>query len=176
MNDRKHSILDPSSESIRVLLDEVAAENRLWSADDLRDVLNHQWSAPLAVDLSGLTVENAERVEMLATSKGLLLRSFGDLLEHPHPPLSLLVLTKEFAKRCLSSSNGAVPHDVARVLYFASIATALDRCSLRITKLGDKQIADGISWALSLDWIPTGARGVLAAGSNAITGTEKPSS
>lgn len=170
MNDRKHSTLDTSSESIRVLLDEVAAENRLWSADDLRDVLDHQWTAPLAVDLAGLSQQNAERVETLATSKGLLLRSFGDLLEHPHPPLTLLVLTKEFAKRCLSSSNGVVPHDVARVLYFASIAAALDRCGLRITKLGDKQIADGMTWALSLDWIPSGARAILSAGIEAISG------
>ena len=168
MKEIPDTILDCPSPGIRALLDETAAEDRLWSSDDLRDVFGHQWSAPLAVDLGGLGDAFAGRVKTLAASKGLLLQSFGDLLAHQRPPLELLVLTKEFAKRCLSSPHSALPHDIARVLYFASIAAALSRCSRRITTLGDQRIEQGIAWALSRTWLAEEARAVLEAGQRAL--------
>ncbi|MBL7115040.1 MAG: hypothetical protein ISS35_04675 [Kiritimatiellae bacterium] len=164
MTDPKHSILNCSASNVKTLLNEAVTEDQLWSAEDLQDVCNHQWDAPLAIDLNGLEDTHAERVETLAAAKGLLLRSFGDLLEHPHPPLELLMLAKEFAKRSLSSPHATLPHDVARMLYFASIATALSRCNRRITTLSDDQIAEGIRWALSRDWLLSEARAVLTLG------------
>ena len=151
-----------------MLLDQADQESTLWSTDDLQDILSHQWAAPLALDLGGLQETFAERVETLAASKGLLLRSFGDLLEHKRPPLELLELTKEFAKRSIAAPCSSIPHDVARVIYFSSIAAALCHCGRRITTLSDQRITDGISWALSLNWLEDNAREVLSSGLQAL--------
>jgi|ETNmetMinimDraft_30_1059905.scaffolds.fasta_scaffold61890_2 hypothetical protein len=176
MKDAGHSLVDASSSDVRSFLEEVKTEDHLWSEADLGDVLSHQWSTPLEVDLSGMDGALSQRVNLLAKSKGLLLRSFGDLMEHPKPPLELLGLTKEFAKRCICSPHSPVPHDVARVLYFASIATALCRCRKRITTLSDGDVMDGISWSLSRDWLPEGARNVLTSGLEALKDAEEISS
>ena len=172
MSDTQHSILDSSPGRLRGLLDDTSAEDRLWSADDLQDIFVHQWSAPLALDLGGLDDAHATQVETLATSKQLLLRSFGDLLKHERPPLALLELSKEFAKRCLNSPHSTIPHDVARVLYFASIAAALSRCGRRISELSDARIISGISWALSREWLAEEARDVLSSGLEALRDPE----
>ncbi len=169
MEDVHSSIIDASSAGVRGLLEETAEADRpTWSRDDLAAVFGHQWTAPLAVDLGGLDETLAERVRTLATAKGLVLRSFGDLLHHENPPLALLELSKEFAKRSLYSPYATIPNEVARVLYFASIAAALSHCSRRISTLSDDEIANGIRWALSRDWLTDGAREVLSAGLEAI--------
>ncbi|MBL7076097.1 MAG: hypothetical protein ISS31_01370 [Kiritimatiellae bacterium] len=175
MNRPQPSILDAPPAGIRSLLNDTAAEDQLWSDSDLQDVFAHQWKAPLAMDLGGLDDAFAQRVEMLASSKNLLLRSFGDLLTHERPPLPLLKLTKEFAKRCLNSPHSVVPHDVARVLYFASIAVALGRCRRRISTLSDDSIVDGIRWALSREWLAPEACDVLRSGLEALGREEEPS-
>ena len=165
MDEEIKSVLDVPVDNMRGFLEEATHEDRAsWSEDDLKSIFGHQWSTPLSVDLGGLDAVLAERVRTLATAQGLLLRSFGDLLRHPNPPLALLELTKEFAKRSLYSPCPAIPHDVARALYFTSIAAALSHCERRITTLNDDDIAAGISWALSCDWVTDDARTVLLAG------------
>ncbi|NQU39442.1 MAG: hypothetical protein HQ523_05770 [Lentisphaerae bacterium] len=169
MSHPPHSILDAAPTRVRELLDCAAAETLLWSTDDLRDVFDHQWATPLAMDLGGLGQAMAEQVETLAVSKQLLLRSFGDLLEHERPPLALLQLSKEFAKRCLHSPHSTIPHDVARVLYFTTIAAALSRCGQRISSLSDARILEGIAWSLDCDWLAEKARTVLRSGQQTLT-------
>jgi len=174
MKDPQHSVLASPVAGIRTLLDETADEERLWSDEDLRDVLAHQWSAPLGIDLAGLDEGTAGDVALAAMSGGQTLRSFEDLLEHPDPPLELLELAKEFAKRCLGSPHSAIPQDVARVMYFAGIAAALGHCGRRITSLSDESIANGIRWALAKDWLAQGPRNVLLLGLDALEGKGSP--
>ncbi len=140
----------------------------MWGDEDLGAVLRHQWAAPLAADLGGLEETSASRTTVLASSRSLVLGSFGNLLTHTQPPVELLALVKDFAKRCLSSPLSTVPHDVARVLYFASIASALIRCDQRITVLSDGELAAGMRWCLAQDWLNDDARDVLAAGLGAV--------
>jgi hypothetical protein len=165
MNGDKKGFQDAPDRGVRTLLDRVSREDEVfWSDEDLRAVFGHQWSAPLAVDLAGVDDAYAEQVQSLAVSKGLVLRSFGDLLRHPSPPPALLEMSKEFAKRSLYSPHAAIPQDVARALYFASIAAALGRCGRKITRLSDEEVAGGIRWSLSRDWLGEDARAVLADG------------
>lgn len=169
MGDEQKSVLDVPVDSMRGFLEETAdADHASWSEDDLKAIFGHQWSTPLSVDLGGIDAALAERVKALATAQGLLLRSFGDLLRHPNPPVELLKLTKEFAKRSLYSPSPAIPHDVARVLYFTTIAAALGHCKSRISTLSDDDLAKGITWALSNEWITDGARRALGSGLSAI--------
>jgi hypothetical protein len=128
-------------------------EHHVWTEDDIASVFRHQMDAPVAVDLSALDPAISARLALLANSKGLLLRSFRDLLQHPAPPVELLVLTKEFAKANRGHPESALPNEVATLLYFASIATALARCATRITRLTDAELAEGFDWALRQSWV-----------------------
>ncbi len=165
MDEQIASVLEVPVDNMRGFLEETTDEEQAsWSEDDLKAIFGHQWSTPLSVDLGGLDAVLAERVKTLATAQGLLLRSFGDLLRHPNPPLALLELSKEFAKRSLYSPCPAIPHEVARVLYFTSISAALSHCNRRITTLNNDDVAAGINWALSCDWVSDDARTVLQSG------------
>ena len=175
MGDEEKTVLDVPIDAMRGFMKQTATPDALsWSKDDLKAIFGHQWSTPLAVDLGGLDEALAGQVSMLASSQGLVLRSFGDLLAHPNPPLPLLELSKEFAKRSLYSPSPSIPHDVARVLYFASIAAALAHCRKRITTLEDEEVITGIKWSLSCEWVTHSARTVLEAGLQALGGEQEP--
>lgn len=165
MGNEQKSVLDVPMDAMRGFMEQTAeTDEPSWSDADLKAIFGHQWSTPLTVDLSGLDATLADHVGMLASSQGLVLSSFGDLLRHPNPPLALLELSKEFAKRSLYSPCPAIPHDIARVLYFTSIAAALAHCQHRITTLSDAEVATGIKWALACDWLTNDAKTVLEAG------------
>ncbi len=169
MDDEQRSVLDVPMDAMRGFMEQTAEPDApSWSEGDLKAIFGHQWSTPLAVDLSGLDATLADRVALLASSHGLVLNSFGDLLGHPNPPLALLELTKEFAKRSLYSPCPSIPHDVARVLYFTSIAAALGHCQRKITTLDNAEVATGIKWALACDWLTDDAKAVLESGLEAL--------
>lgn len=134
---------------------------RLWTEQELEAVYRHQMSAPITVDLSAMDDQQARRIRQATEAKGLTLRSFADLLQHPSPPVELLVLTKDFAKANRLTRQSALPEKVAGVLYYAAIAAALARCHARISKLTDSQMAKGFSWALGQTWIDEPTRNLL---------------
>jgi hypothetical protein len=135
---------------------------RFWRPEELAAVLRHQLSAPLRVDIAGLACGSAARLKTLAESQGLLLKSFGDLLHHPCPPLELLEETKQFAKTCRISPQSPVPKDVAAVLYFASIAVAMTRCGRRISALSRDELTRGFRWVAEQSWVDEKTRGLIS--------------
>ena len=135
---------------------DVSAEDQdspLWQTDEFGAILRHQLAAPIRIDLDNLERLAARNINTSAESSGLALKSFGDLLEHPHPPIELLGIAKNFAKACRISPRGHIPSDVATVLYFACIAAALTRCWSRITGLSNAELADGFRWTLARPWL-----------------------
>ena len=146
------SIFDTDRKQLAALLDLSPDAELLWRDDELGAILRHQLSAPLQVDLINLERGLAVKVRTLAEAQGLTLKSFGDLLAHPNPPIELLKITKDFAKACRLSAHGALPKDVASVLYFGSIAAALVRCRSRITGLSNDAIREGLRWVLARSW------------------------
>jgi hypothetical protein len=169
MGNEQKSVLDVPMDAMRGFIEQTAKPDEpSWSDGDLKAIFGHQWSTPLAVDLSGLDATLADRVGMLASSHGLVLSSFGDLLRHPNPPLALLELSKEFAKRSLYSPFPSIPHDIARVLYFTSIAAAMSHCQRKITTLDNAEVATGIKWSLACEWLTDDAKAVLESGLEAM--------
>jgi len=150
------------AKSLYLLLEDVERGDPHWIREDLQAILRHQLQAPLAVDLGGMRGRDAQHIETMASARGLTLRSFGDLLAHEHPPVDLLILTKEFAKRNLVSPESHIPREVARVLYYASIAVARLRCGTSISRLPDADLSSGISWCRERAWIDPDLDGVLA--------------
>ncbi len=71
-----------------IALEDTESVAETWPADELGEVLRHQLSAPLLVDLEAVGRVDAQRLKTLCGAKGLILKSFGDVLHHPSPPFS----------------------------------------------------------------------------------------
>jgi hypothetical protein len=143
---------------------------RIWNSDDLAAILRHQMTTSLQVDLAGVG-SAAGRLREEAAAGGLLLKSFGDLLQHPHPPLGLLKMMKDFAKACRISPASVLPREISSVVYFASIMAAMTRRSRRITKLTDSDLRKALRWALMQPWLDDISRTVFLEGQRLLAGT-----
>lgn len=163
MNDS--DLYSSDARSLSRMMDPQPGGGRLWEPDELGAILAHQLSAPLECDLGHLDGGLAERLQGAA---GPPMRTFAELLDHPHPPVELLELTKRFAKACRSDPQGPLPDEIATVLYFLSIAAALARCGRRITKMDDSSLRYSLDWALGLPWLDDSSRRLLRQGREAI--------
>ena len=142
----------------------------LWNAQDLGPIVQHQLSASLEGDLADLGPGLHARLKELRTAGADPIVTFRDLLKHPEPPLELLELTKQFAKRCRSNPDGPLPDDVATVLYLAAIAAAMVRLGARITKLNNEGMQHGLRWALGQTWLDASLPDLLQHGYEAFGG------
>ena len=158
------AVFDTDRHQLATLLDLSPDAERLWGDDELGALLRHQMTAPMQVDLINLERGLALKVRNLAESLGLTLKSFGDLLAHPNPPVELLKITKDFAKACRLSPHSPIPHEIASVLYFASIAAAMVRCRRRITGLTNDALAEGFRWVLTRPWLDAPTRALTEEG------------
>ena len=126
---------------------------RTWSPDDLAAVWRDQLSAPAWLDLGNVDPAFASKLRTLCSSRGLLLKCFGDLLRHPHPPVELLAMVKDLAKQSRRDPRSPLPREVATALYYSCIAVALTKCGTKITRMDNETLAHGLSWVLSRDWV-----------------------
>ena len=156
------SVFKSRPKSLVALLAAREERGRLWQTDELAAIFRHQLSAPVVVDLGGFDPGTAAKLKVLADAQGLLLKSFGELLRHPSPPLELLELTKEFAKLNMDHSESSLPSEIAAALYYLSIAAALVRLETRISQLKDADLRRGMVWTSEQSWIDADARTLLA--------------
>jgi hypothetical protein len=140
-----------------------SGSRRVWLDDELGAIFRHQMSAPVQFDLGNLEPGLASRLSNLCASEGGLVKSFGDLFRHPHPPVELLELVKRFAKASRTHPESPLPHEIATVLYFLSIAAAQVRCGRRITDLDDQALRRGMMWAMEQEWTAGETRSLLKA-------------
>jgi hypothetical protein len=116
-----------------------------WADEEMESILRHQLSAPLDAELS--------RCFALPTNCLSNPRSFGDLLCDQQPRLDLLVGTKDFAIRQLRLGGRGLPRGVARVLYYASVLSALLCHGQRISRISDEKLRSGLEWAVEQRWL-----------------------
>lgn len=140
-------------ESLAEVLQMPDGAARLWSHQELAAVFRHQLSAAIEYDLRALPTGTARAAKFVASAHGLLLKSFADLFSHPHPPLELLTLTKDFAKAHRNWPDSPLPPEISTLLYYASIAAALLHCGQFITSLDKANVRDSFTWAAQRDWI-----------------------
>ena len=159
MDTKNKTVFNSDSRKLSELMN--PPEDHLWRPDELAAVFRHQLSVPVQFDLAGLDPRLCEKVRLLACSQGLLLKSFGDLFRHPNPPVKLLEMVKDFAKRSALSPDGPLPREIAKVLYYSAIAAAILRCGRRITRLNDASLRHGLEWAIRLSWIDSDTRDLL---------------
>lgn len=175
MEKTEKTLLDSDSQTVAALLDAGLDDGRIWNPAELEAILKHQLSAPIQVDLVSMEQHLAAQLRLAVESQGLLLKSFGDLLCHPNPPLELLRLTKDFAKACRQSHGGPLPREIATILYFASIVVAMVRCRYRITRLEDAEIRHGVEQCLAQPWLDPRTRRLFDEGLKAMPGKESSS-
>lgn len=146
----------PSRHEASRIFEMVNAATHSWSNRDLAGIIAHQLRSPLIFDPLAV----AEGMEAIpSTETSVAMKSFGDLLSHPQPPVRLLELLKNYAKSCRNDADApALPLKVATVLYYASIMLARVRCHQRITRMSDLEILEGVDWAIGLPWLPSALR------------------
>jgi len=59
---------------------------------------------------------------------------------------------KAAAKSHIDHGASELPRDVATIIYYAAIASALTRCAERITTLTDDELRQGLRWVLACSW------------------------
>lgn len=141
----------------------LAADGSLRPAE-LRALWRHQLGSPFQFDLGNIEPNEGARLRELSAAEGLLLRSLGELLQHPHPPLELLRLAKDFAKAHEQSPDAPLPPEMSRVLYYAAVAAAWARCGCRMTALDDGQLRRAFDWALAQPWVDDATKELFATG------------
>jgi hypothetical protein len=169
-NTEKKKILESDPKSLACLIGDDDIGERIWRPDELAAILRHQLTTPLHVDMAGLNGA-AGPLKELAGARELVLKSFGDLLQHPKPPVALLKLMKDFAKACRLSPDSTVPREISSVIYFASIIAAMTRCSRRITRLDNTALLKAAHWALKQPWLEEITRGLFQEGQQYLTST-----
>ena len=125
----------------------------LWGAEEMQAIWKHQLSAPIELDLS--TVESGRSSEFRAAPDTtiFLKKTFGELLEHPRPPVRLLNVIEEFAKHAAKESEDSQLRQVTTALYYASCAARLTRCEKQKESQDPDELRDGFDWALSRLWL-----------------------
>jgi hypothetical protein len=79
------------------------------------------------------------------------IQTVRELLEHPNPPIELLIRVKDLSKR---RPRDLFPPEMALLLYYGSIAAGMVRCEKSITKLRDEDLRNGFTWAIKQPWVP----------------------
>ncbi len=130
--------------------------HRHWDAAELGMILGHQLRTPLADELARLEPSARNALAALSGPNGI--NTFADLLRHSAPPLGALVLTKDFSKACTSDPESPLPREIATVLYYASIASALLRLGRRISGLNDQGLRQGFDWVARQPWVDADLR------------------
>jgi hypothetical protein len=151
--DSAGALLKSAPKSLAAFLAAGEERARLWRPEELGAIFRHQMSAPILMDLGGFDAATAARLKTLSAAQSLLLTSFLDLFLHPVPPIELLNLTKDFAKGNMEHPDSSLPHEIAAVLYYVSIAAAYVRLDRKISQLGDAEFKRGLLWAKSQPWV-----------------------
>ena len=153
--------LRPDPQLLRVIMTPLRDSAPIWPDHELRNILRHQLESSLAFDLSRSDPEPIPPIPADTPAAGHPIRTFGDLFQHPHPPLELLIRVKQFAKSSRADPDAPLPAEIASFLYYAAIAAALVRVGARITKLPDARLAEGFRSISSRDWLDDASRTLL---------------
>lgn len=146
---------------LEALLDPGLMQQRVWHPQELGAMLEHQWNAPVEPDLEGMPPEQARLLSKLCVADHLVLKSYGDIFTHRLPPIELLELIKEYAKRNMAGTDKELPGDIAKLLYVLSVVVAGLRCGKRITSQSDESVRKSIHSVLAQSWITAPVTSIL---------------
>lgn len=152
------------SRMLEVFLDPDFEQRRIWHPQELGAMLEHQWKAMLKADLGGVSPQQARILRELCDAQGLSLKSYGDIFTHRLPPVELLELIKDYAKRNMARPDKELPEGIASLLYVLSVVVARVRCGKRITSQGDEAVRKNIEAVLAQSWVTPPVAEILREG------------
>jgi hypothetical protein len=117
--------------------------------DDLSSLLVHELRSPIEFELG----QETRSRQNLPSEERSSIHSFQELFQHRVPPLSLLQMTKDFAKSHIFHPESNLVKEVATTLYYASIALALTRHHTSISQLTGDELLRGLDWCLAQPWM-----------------------
>jgi len=162
------------ADSVASFFDPDFDKERVWHPEELSAILDHQWRSPLQTDLGGQSAASARRLSLLCDAEHLLVKSYGDVFTHPMPPIELLRIIQQFAQRNLAHPDAELPREIAKLLYVLSIATALTRCGVSITKLSEAEVRQNIASVLAQSWISPDVASILREALGKLGGADGP--
>jgi hypothetical protein len=146
MSESRADVQGSDPHAISRLMELNAEPQQLWKAEELGEILAHQLSMPATVESFGNTGQPLGQ-------SGPTLRQ---LLTDSNPPLELLRTIHRAAKADCSSDSALLPRDVALVIYYACIASALVHLNQRISDLDDAKLKQAFVWSLKRKWLDAG--------------------
>lgn len=138
---------------LETLLDPDFVHRRTWQPQELGAMLEHQWDSLFKADMAGLDPAAAGMLTSLCEAQSLSLKSYGDILSHKLPPIELLEIIQDYAKRNLARPGAAIPGEIAELLYVLSIVVARVRWGRRITTQNDSTVLKNIRTLLAHTWL-----------------------
>jgi hypothetical protein len=121
--------------------------------EELEAALAEQISVPVDFDLAALKSAEAKGLRARSDTHGLLLKNLRELFHHPNPPIELLVMAKDFFKANCTRPHPGMPAEVARALYYLTVAVAWLRHHTRISTMSDAQVVSALDWVAQQRWI-----------------------
>lgn len=148
----RHKARTCRSQSLARLLAVEGDSGALWEQSELGAILRHQLNTPVSLELRGPpATPGLSGGTSRAPAPAAL--TFGQLLHHRAPPLEVLRQVKDYAKANRDHPQSLLPSEVATLLYYASIAVALARHGVRITRLPDAALRRVFAWAAGRGWV-----------------------
>ena len=127
MNDRDttQTIFMSGPAGLARILDQNQKDTALWGPDEMRAMWRHQLRAPLDADLSTVQSANLAVLRLAPETSGFLDKSFENLLHNAKPSLSLLKVSKQFAKLTYRDAEDPQLKEIAAALYYACYAVGM---------------------------------------------------
>lgn len=131
----------------------------VWPVDQLIAALHCPLRCEVLARLSP-PPRRPEAIELMAIAASPPIRTLGEVLHHPHPPIDLLRELKAYARAAMR--GGSMPPDAMLLVYYGTIAQALVRWNQRITTLSGAALLAGFRWAMDQVWADRPSRRLIA--------------
>jgi len=161
-HDTSQTIFMSGPAGLARILDQNEKNVALWGPDEMRAMWRHQLRAPLDADLGTVQSANLAVLRLAPETRVFLDKSFENLLHGSKPPLSLLKISKQFAKETFKEAEDAQLKETAAMLYYACYAVAMVAHGQRIGGISGRDLAGGFDWAVGRIWIDEPTKNLIA--------------
>ena len=151
----------------------ITPDASIWPPRDRAALFAHQMRSPLL--LSRWVSGGHDATPDASDQNGQdWMITWGELLADPEPSLETLRAAKHFAKSNITTSDPALPRELATVLYYAVIAAGLVRVGRSLTDLDHDSLCAGLRWSAGQQWVDEDVSSLLRGALDEVNGAAIP--